>query len=506
MESNILIRNEKEANKLAAQVTLLTIIFIAFVYLLNVVGIFIVPAVPMTIAMGAAAILLLIPSLIVFLFKRFDAWVKYAIVTLCTLMVSVISLLLTWHVVLLFIFPIAVASLYFSRKLSWYAVILSLVLFSASQLGALHSGGVVDHNLNTTYDVIMYAIAPRSIEVLALSLIFIRLSFRTKMLLQNVVGAQEQKETLDQMLALTDKSYEVTNVLAHSVKELSVVTSEVITANEQITKMTSDIVDDSQQTIRYVDDAGAVVADVISNLKIMASENVQISSFSKETKHLTINNKANMNDAANSIRQIDEATKKSREVILRLGEKSNEIMNITNVIKGITKNTSLLSLNASIESARAGEHGRGFAVVAEQIRNLASQSQQAADDIAKLIQIVVADTNEAVQAMDYNTKLVEDGLSLMQKADQSSEEVAASIEKVNSMADNVASLSDTISENGDKINSAVAGISNLTLESMDRLKEILTSSEEQLRGMNEVSVYVKSIDTTSDELLAVVNK
>ncbi len=507
MENNtILIRNEREANKLAAKISLIMIVFIAFVYVLDVLGIFVVPLLSMSIAMGAATMFLLVPSFLVFILKSNRPCIKYFIVISCTLMVSVLSLLLAWHVVIMFIFPIAIASLYFSRKLSWYAVILSLVCYAASQVGSFYSGGVTDHNLPGMFEVVLYGIAPRSIEVLALSSIFITLSGRTKKLLQSMVGAEDQKNTLDQMMALTDKSYEVTNTLTDSVKELSGVTGNAIKSNEQIAKMTGKIVNDSQQTIEYVGEASSVVSTVASNLKIIAKDNKQISIVTQEAKVLTDNNTANMKDAANGIYQIDEATKKSRDIILRLGEKSNEIANIAQVIKNIATSTNLLSLNASIESARAGEQGKGFAVVASEIRGLAEQSQQAVGNIEQLIQKVLEDTSEAVNSMDVNMNIVQNGLAMIHKADKSSEEVTKSIEKINSMAKNITTISTSVADNGEKITKAVDNISNLTTDNMDMLKTILTASEEQLRAMNEVAVFVQSIDSTSIELLSVVNK
>ncbi len=506
MKNPILVKNEQEANRLAAQITLITILFLALVYTLNVLRIFIAPQGPMTIAMVFSTVMMVIPAFLVFVLKQDKGWVRYVIVTVCILMVAVLSLLLSWHVVLLFVYPVAIASLYFSRKLSWYAVILSLIMFGASQYGSLYAGGVSDRNLKDAYEVILYGVAPRSIELLALSFIFIRLSHRTKLLLENVVGAEEQKENLERIMALTDKSYEVTNVLADSVKELSSATSHALASNEAITKMTGDIVQGSQQTIQYVGEATGTVSGVATDLQTIARENLSISSLSHEAKSLSDSNSVNMKDAANGILQIHNSTKSSRDIILRLGEKSNEVANIAQVIQGIAESTSLLSLNASIESARAGEQGKGFAVVASEIRKLADQTQLAAGNIAKLIQHVVGDTQEAVESMDENTKLVELGKTLINKADKSSAEVSHSVEIVNEMARSIAELSGNLAENGKHLHKAVENISNLTTDNMDKLKGILQSSEEQLKAMNNVAVYVKSIDETSGELLTVVNQ
>jgi methyl-accepting chemotaxis protein len=245
---------------------------------------------------------------------------------------------------------------------------------------------------------------------------------------------------------------------------------------------------------------------VASELHVIANENKEISKVSQETMILTDSNTINMKEAADEMQQIDKATKESRAIIARLSEKSNEIANIAQIIKGIATRTNLLSLNASIESARAGEQGRGFAVVASEIRALAEQSQVAASNIEQLIQNVLEDTAEAVNSMDHNAKIVENGLAMIDKADRSSEEVTKSIEKVNTMAKNIASLSTSVAGNGEKINNAVEGISKLTVDSLKELKTILKASEEQLKAMNEVAVSVDSINSTSEELLLVVNK
>jgi methyl-accepting chemotaxis protein len=504
--NHILSKNEQESNKLASIITLLTIAFIALVYVLNVVGIFIAPLGPMTIALGLATVMMLIPPFLVFILKLQGGWVKYAIVTACAIMVAITSAFLSWHVVVMFIYPIAIAALFFSRPLSRYALVISVMLFAGSQVSSLYTNAVSDLNLLKLYDMIVYGILPRSIELLAVSLIFITLSNRTNKLLQNVVGAEDQKGTLDTIMALTNKSYEVTNTLAKSVKNLSEITDDTMKTNERITAKTGNIVDGSQQTLKFVDEAGSIVSDVSAKLNEMASENHEIAEVSQEVMNLTDNNMANMKDAAKEMEQIDRVTKESKAIITRLGERSNEISNIVEVIKGISSSTNLLALNASIESARAGEQGRGFAVVASEVRALAEQSQEAANSISELIQTVLQDTSEAVNAMDLNTRIVESGLSLINKADHSSEEVSKSIEKMNTKAQYLSTLSTALADNGSRVASAVKGISDLTYNSMDELRSILISSEEQMDAMNKVAVSVNSISTTSNELLNVVNQ
>ena len=221
---NILVKNEREANRVASKVMLVSIIFIVLVYVLDLLKIFIVPIPVMTVALSIATIFLLIPPFIVFVLKKDEWWVKYVTVTAAAMSVGVLAIYLSYHIVLMYIYAIAIASLYFSRRLSWYTVFISIIIMSASQILGLYSGGVDDKNLSKLYNMVVYGVIPRGIELVALSLIFILLSKRTRNMLQNVLSAEEQKSMMDRMASITNKSFEVSEVLAESVKQLSQIT------------------------------------------------------------------------------------------------------------------------------------------------------------------------------------------------------------------------------------------------------------------------------------------
>lgn len=193
----ILVRNEYDANRFAAKIMLLTIGFFLLVYILNIIGIFIVPLVTMTTTVTISTLLLLIPSILTFLLKVNEPWLKYVNVTCAALTVTNTSILLTYHVVLLYIFAIAIASLYFSKNLNWFAVIITIILTSIGQIVTSYIDGVPDLNFPRMYSVLVYGIVPRSIELLGMSLIFIALAQRTNKMLENVIGVEEQKIVLE---------------------------------------------------------------------------------------------------------------------------------------------------------------------------------------------------------------------------------------------------------------------------------------------------------------------
>ncbi|MDO8931030.1 MAG: methyl-accepting chemotaxis protein [Rhodocyclaceae bacterium] len=109
----------------------------------------------------------------------------------------------------------------------------------------------------------------------------------------------------------------------------------------------------------------------------------------------------------------------SSTAVAQLGDQSQQITNIVNVIREIADQTNLLALNAAIEAARAGEQGRGFAVVADEVRKLAERTTQSTQEIAAMVGQIQAGAKNAVDSMNVGVSQVEDGVNLANKAGDS---------------------------------------------------------------------------------------
>jgi methyl-accepting chemotaxis protein len=504
--NSILERNEYEANRLAAKVMLMSIFFVVLVLVLDIMEIFVVPLPTMLVALSIATALLLIPSILVFIF-RVEGWaVKYIAVSATALMIGALNMFLSYNMIILYIYPIAIASLFFSRRLSWFAVLFSVTSVTVGQLLSVNFAGVEDKNFTSSFQMLVYGVIPRDIQLLALALIFIILSKRTRSMLENAVGAEEQKKMLDRMMAVTDKSFEVSNVLVGSVKQLSEITTHTTQANGQIVEHTDRIVSGSENTLKLVDEAADAAESISASFNKVAEEGRLIADISQQVSKMNEESGQIVKRAIDKMQLIEKVTGDSKAIVTRLGERSNEIGRIVEVISGISGQTNMLALNAAIESARAGEQGKGFAVVSSEIRSLAEQSEKAAKDIAILIRSIIEDTAKAVDSMDRSSIMVGEGLEVINEAGSSFEKVSSAGLEMNEKIREVSDSTVEAAGSSDKIVGIVKSIRDINHSSMEKLQGIAAASEEQLASMQQVAASVDTIEKISGELLEVVRE
>jgi twitching motility protein PilJ len=170
-------------------------------------------------------------------------------------------------------------------------------------------------------------------------------------------------------------------------------------------------------------------------------------------------------DGMNTIRETIQDTSKR---IKRLGESSQEIGNIVELIEEIAEQTNILALNASIEASRAGEASRGFAVVADEVQKLAERSTNATKKIEVLVSTIQSDTNEAVVSMERSTTDVVGGALLAENA-------GAALDEIEQVSHQIASLVQNIS-NSAKDQSVVSAAINKNMQVLRQISAKTTES------------------------------
>jgi methyl-accepting chemotaxis protein len=188
-----------------------------------------------------------------------------------------------------------------------------------------------------------------------------------------------------------------------------------------------------------------------------------------------------MNRTVEGILNIRDTVAETAKKVKRLGDSSQKISKVVNLIGNFAAQTNLLALNASIEAARAGEEGRGFAVVAEEVRSLARQSAEATAEIEKLVASIQAETNDVVSAMEAGTEQVVVGTKLVNETRASLNEIAASSAKLSTLVGEISQAAVEQSTASAEVTQSINQVANIATNTSARADQVRNSFQELLQ-------------------------
>lgn len=181
--SRIINSNEEDANKAAANVMLITFAIFTAVYILNLVGVFVIDEPDMTIAYCVSSVFLILPTILNKYVSLSAKWLKYLYIIFSELFLLMVTTVLSYHVVVIYAYPIALAGLYFSKKLTNISTLCTLAVTVAGQLLGFFLDLRFDHNFYTLQRLVVYGIIPRILTLLSLAALLRLLTVRTSKLL-----------------------------------------------------------------------------------------------------------------------------------------------------------------------------------------------------------------------------------------------------------------------------------------------------------------------------------
>ncbi len=232
---------------------------------------------------------------------------------------------------------------------------------------------------------------------------------------------------IDELRSLVTTINETSEQVSSSAQETQTTARHLANAAEQQAQQISTATSAINQIASSMDDVSKNSAESAD----VAERSVKIASHGAEVVRETISGMDSIRD------QIQETSKR----IKRLGESSQEIGSIVELINDIAEQTNILALNAAIQAASAGEAGRGFAVVADEVQRLAERSTSATKRIETLVQTIQSDTNEAVNSMEQTTaevvagaRLAEDAGSALGDIERVSHDLSALIQNISTAA------------------------------------------------------------------------
>ncbi len=359
--------------------------------------------------------------------------------------------------------------------------------------------------------------ATTSISLLAFGLVLVLLALlaktvihdsRARAKLAEAANKQNQQAILRLMNELSDLAdgdlsakatvtEDITGAIADSINyttdELRKLVSRVIAASAQVSKATGEagtvtqgLMLATQKQAAEIRDAGGAVELMTKSIKEVDTSAAQSSQVARRTLEVTEQGAAAVRNTVAGMDSIREQIQDTAKRIKRLGESSQEIGEIVDLISDITEQTNVLALNAAIQASSAGEAGRGFAVVAAEVQRLAERSAEATKQIGLLVKAIQGDTQDAVSAMEKSTQGVVDGARLSDEASKSLKEIENSTRELTDLVNSI-SVSTQVQ-------------TDMAQEVATVMTDILKISEQTSKGTQQTSASVVQLEALAKEL------
>jgi methyl-accepting chemotaxis protein len=288
--------------------------------------------------------------------------------------------------------------------------------------------------------------------------------------------------------------------LAASAEELTVNAEHTSKATEQIATTIQEVAYGAERQVQSVEESVRAIQEVSSGVQQIAASAENAADSALRASQIAIDGNQTIQTVAQQMQSINETVNQIARIVKRLGDSSQEIGQIVQVITDIAEQTNLLSLNAAIEAARAGEQGRGFAVVANEVRKLAEQSAQSAQQIEQLILAIQQESDLAVQSMEKGTKEVALGIEVVNEAGKSFEQIQDSVTHTADQIQKVKDHSRQMTAGTEQVVQLVTQIAEVAENSAEGTQSVSAATEEQLASMEEVTSSASSLARIAEEL------
>jgi len=239
-----------------------------------------------------------------------------------------------------------------------------------------------------------------------------------------------------------------------------------------------------EQVATAMNEMTATVHEVAQNSALTAS--------STESADKEVHNGKNIvDDTINHISGLASEVEKAVQTINKLTEDTSQIGSVVDVIRGVSEQTNLLALNAAIEAARAGEQGRGFAVVADEVRTLASRTQDATTEIQTMIESLQTSATQASDVMLKSQQSASDSVEQARAAGNSLETIMDAVKTITDMSAQIATAAEEQSAVSEEINRNIINISNATNQTLSATQEASQTNNELANATQRLNTMVK---------------
>jgi len=286
--------------------------------------------------------------------------------------------------------------------------------------------------------------------------------------------------------AIADSINYAIDALRSLVSAINETTLQVSSAAQQTQATAMHLAEASDHQAQQITGASTAINEMAVSIEGVSTHASELADEARKSVDMANSGSDAVQKTINGMDSIRETIQETSKRIKRLGESSQEIGDIVELINDIAEQTNILALNAAIQAAMAGDAGRGFAVVADEVQRLAERSADATKQIEALVKGIQSDTKEAVASMEQSTAGVVSGAQLAQDAGQA-------LEQIESVSEHLADLIRNISDSASQQANAASNIS----DTMNVIQEITTQTS---AGTNETAASIGNLAELANEL------
>ncbi|ADG83040.1 methyl-accepting chemotaxis protein [Thermincola potens] len=311
---------------------------------------------------------------------------------------------------------------------------------------------------------------------------------------------------IDHIGVLVNNIVTIAEKVANHADTLNFGAAESSKITEQIAQTVQMVATGTEDQSKSIEQTSLTINEMSKGIQQVAGNSQNVLNASHEANEAALKGGKAVENAIKQMASISTTVNNSALTVKALGERSQQIGYIVDIITGIAKQTNLLALNAAIEAARAGEQGRGFAVVAEEVRKLAEQSGEAAKQIADLVKEIQEDTEQAVQAMESGLQEVANGTVAVNNAGEAFKNIMNTISKVVDQIQEVSVAAEEMAAAAGQAVAAIQNVASISEETAASAQQVAAAAEEQTASVEETAASASVLADLANELRESVSR